>query len=166
MFVVLGTLLVLAWNSCAQTLTVSSWGGLYGESQRKAYFDPFTAATGIRVVEDDWGGDLDKVRAMVATARYQTHVLDAESSDVVQGCADEILEPIDYAQLGLSARDMQPGAVHACGVGHVAWSMVLVFDRMRVGADGPRSWIDFFDLTRSPGGRGLRRGPLGNLKSR
>ena len=160
----LSGLLALPGHTHAQTLTVSSWGGPYGESQRRAYFEPFAAATGIRVVEDDWGGDLDKVRAMVVTGRYQAHVLDAESSDVVQGCADGILEPIDYARFGLSPQDMLPGAVHPCGVGNVAWSMVLVFDRARLGDDGPRDWADFFDVTRFEGGRGLRLGALGNLE--
>ena len=163
-FVLLAALLALAWNSYAQSLTVSSWGGPYAESQRRAYFEPFTAATGIRIVEDDWGGDLTKVRAMVATGRYQSHVLDAESSDVVAGCTEGILEPIDYPRLGLSAQDMLPGASHPCGVGNVAWSMVLVFDRARLGANGPEGWADFFDLAGYPGGRGLRRGPLGNLE--
>ena len=161
-FVLLAALLTLAWNSYAQTLIVSSWGGLYAESQRKAYFEPFTTATGIQVVEDAWGGDLAKVRAMVASGRYQSHVLDAESSDLVRGCADGILEPIDYTRLGLSAQDMLPGAAQPCGVGNVAWSMVLVFDRARLGGNGPEGWADFFDLTEYPGGRGLRRGPLGN----
>ena len=163
-FVLLAALLTLAWSSYAQSLTVSSWGGPYAESQRRAYFEPFTAATGIRVVEDDWGGDLAKVRAMVATDRYQSHVLDAESSDVVAGCTEGILEPIDYPRLGLSAQDMLPGAAHPCGVGNVAWSMVLVFDRARLGGNEPEGWADFFDLAGYPGGRGLRRGPLGNLE--
>ena len=157
-------MLAFPLDSLAQTVTVSSWGGLYGESQRKAYFEPFTAATGIQVLEDDWGGDLDKIRAMVATGRYHTHVLDAESSDVVQGCAEGILEPIHYVRIGISPEDMLPGAVHPCGVGNVAWSMVLVFDRARLGDDGPEGWPGFFDLTRFPGGRGLRRGALGNLE--
>ena len=157
-------LLALPWNALAQSLTVSSWGGLYGQSQRKAYFEPFTAATGIDVVEDDWGGDLAKIRAMVANGRYQSHVVDAESSDVVEGCAEGIFEPIDYARLGLSPRDMLPGAAIECGVGNVAWSMVLVFDHSRLSDGGPEGWTDFFDPVRFPGGRGLRRGALGNLE--
>ena len=157
-------LLALSFNALAQSLTISSWGGRYAEGQRTAYFEPFVAATGIEIVEDDWGGDVAKIRAMVATGRYRSHVLDAESSDVVQGCAEGILEPIDYARLGLPPQDMLPGAALPCGVGNVAWSMVLVVDRTRLGGDGPEGWADFFDLTRFPGGRGLRRGPLGNLE--
>ena len=160
----LSCLLALPWYALAQSLTISSWGGLYGESQRTAYFAPFTAATGIRVAEDHWGGDIAKVRAMVASGRYGSHVLDAESSDVAQGCAEGILEPIDYTRLGVSSQDLLPGAAHGCGVGSVAWSMVLVFDRTGPGESRPAGWADFFDLARFPGGRGLRRGPLGNLE--
>ena len=160
----LAILLALPWNAPAQTLTVGTWGGIYAESQREAYFEPFTDATGIRIVEDDWGGDLALVRDMVATGRYRSHVFDAESSDVAEGCSDGSLEPIDYSRLGLSAQDMLPGAAHPCGVGSVAWSMVLAFDRSRLGGDGPEGWTDFFDTTRFAGGRGLRRGPLGNLE--
>ena len=160
----LSALLACSWDAFAQTLTVSSWGGLYGESQRKAYFEPFTAATGIQVAEDAWGGDIARIRSTVASGRYRSHVLDAESADVVQGCAEEILEPIDYSRLGLSTQDMLPGAAHRCGVGNVAWSMVLAFDRARLGGNGPEGWTDFFDTTRFAGGRGLRHGPLANLE--
>ena len=160
----LSSLLPLSWNAFAQTLTVSTWGGIYADSQRAAYFEPFTAATGVRVVEVDWGGDLASVRDMAATGRYRSHVLDAESSDVAQGCSDGSLEPIDYSRLGLSAQDMLPGAAHPCGVGSVAWSMVAVFDRARLRRNGPEGWTDFFDTTRFEGRRGLRRGPLGNLE--
>ena len=160
----LATVLAIPWHAPAQTLTVGTWGGVYAESQRDAYFEPFAAATGIRVVVDDWGGDLALVRDMVTTGRYRSHVFDAESSDVAQGCSDGSLEPIDYPRLGLSAQDMLPGAAHPCGVGSVAWSLVLAFDRGRLGGDGPHRWADFFDTARFAGGRGLRRGPLGNLE--
>ena len=160
----LAGLLALPGNAPAQTLTVGTWGGAYAESQRDAYFEPFAAATGIGVVVDDWGGDLALVRDMVATGRYRSHVFDAESSDLAEGCSDGSLEPIDYSRLGLSERDMLPGTAHRCGVGSVAWSMVMVFDRGRLGGDGPQHWTDFFDTARFAGGRGLRRGPLGNLE--
>ena len=50
----------------ADTLTVTSWGGSYGDSQRKAYFEPFTAATGITVLADEWRGDIARIRAAAA----------------------------------------------------------------------------------------------------
>ena len=147
-----------------QTLVVSSWGGPYGASQREAYFEPFTAATGIQVVEDDWGGDLTKLRHMVTNGRYRSHVFDAGSGDVARGCAEGLLEPIDYAQLGISPQEMLVGAALPCGVGNVAWSMVLAFDPARLHDERPADWADFFDLARFPGGRGMRRGPFGNLE--
>ena len=156
--------LALPGNVFAQTLTVSTWGGIYAQSQRAAYFEPFAAATGIRVVEVDWGGDLASVRDMVASGRYRSHVFDAESSDVAEGCSDGSLEPIDYSRLGLPTQNMLSGAAHPCGVGSVAWSMVLAFDRARLGGDAPDGWADFFDTEKFRGGRGLRRGPLGNLE--
>ena len=152
------------WGASAQSFVVSSPGGPYGASQREAYFEPFAAVTGIRVVEDDWGGDPARIRAMVEAGNYRSHVFDAESGDVAEGCTEGILEPIDYARLGLSPGDMLPGAAHACGVGNVAWSMVLAFDRARTGGATPAGWADFFDLARFPGGRGLRRGSFGNLE--
>ena len=160
----LPALLACPGGAPAQSFVVSSWGGAYGASQREAYFAPFAAAAGIRVVEDDWGGDTTRIRAMVETGSYRSHVFDAESSDVVQGCAAGILEPIDYPRLGISPDDMLPGAAHACGVGNVAWSMVLAFDRAGTRGAAPAGWADFFDLARFPGGRGLRRGAFGNLE--
>ena len=160
----LPALLSCPWGASAQSFVVSSPGGPYGASQREAYFEPFSAAAGIRVVEDDWGGDPARIRAMVETGNYRSHVFDAESGDVAEGCTEGILEPIDYARLGLSPGDMLPGAAHACGVGNVAWSMVLAFDRARTGGATPADWTDFFDLARFPGGRGLRRGSFGNLE--
>ena len=159
-----GLLAGLVNRATARTLVISSWGGPYGASQREAYFEPFTAATGIRIVEDDWGGDLTKLRHMVTNGRYRSHVLDAESGDVSRGCAEDLLEPIDYARLGISPQDMLVGAALPCGVGNVAWSMVLVFDSGRLHGRTPAHWADFFDLARFPGGRGLRRGVFGNLE--
>ena len=49
----------------AATITITSWGGSYAHAQLKSYHEPFTAATGVRVVQDEWGGDLARIGAMV-----------------------------------------------------------------------------------------------------
>src|SRR5882724_4834686 len=70
----------------AEELTIVSWGGSYGESQRHAFFEPFSKETGITVLEDEWQGDMAKIRAMVETHTYQGAVFDAESAHLVSGC--------------------------------------------------------------------------------
>ena len=93
-----------------EKITITSWGGAYSASQRKAYYEPFTKEFGITVLEDEWDGSMSKVRAMVDTGNYVTHVIDAETSDVLEGCDDGTLEEIDYDRLG--GRDQfTPGAL-------------------------------------------------------
>ena len=151
--------LVGSQYAAAGNVTVTSWGGSYSESQRKAYHEPFMKETGHTVLEDEWGGDLAKIRAMVETENYTTHLIDAESHDVAAGCDEGILEPIDYGKLGFSGDDMLPEAAHECGVGTISWSTIFAYDKDQVKGDGPQSWADFWDVNKFPGKRGLYKKP-------
>jgi putative spermidine/putrescine transport system substrate-binding protein len=147
-----------------EKLTVTSWGGSYSESQRKAFFEPFAEATGHTVLEDEWNGDLAKVRAMVETGNYQTHVIDAESSQLVAGCDEGLWEKIDYGKLGFGPDDFLAGAAHECGVGNISWSFIFAYDKDQITGDGPQNWADFWDVEAFPGMRGLRKQPKWNLE--
>ena len=72
--------------AAADRVTVVSWGGSYSESQRHAFYEPFTQATGITVLEDEWQGDMAKIRTMVESRSYQGDVFDAESAHLLSGC--------------------------------------------------------------------------------
>ena len=157
-------LLMLATSVEAEILTVTSWGGEYAEGQRLAFFDPFTSETGHRVVQEKWGGDIARIRAMVERNHYTTNVLDAEEEQVHQGCEEGILEEIDYPRLKVSPDELLPGAAHRCGVGSLAWSMVFAYDPSQLEGKNPTSWKDFWDVEQFPGKRGLFRGMETNLE--
>ena len=157
-------LLMLPAFSQAEILTVTSWGGEYSKGQRLAFFDPFSSETGHRVVQEKWGGDIARIRAMVERNHYTTTVLDAEGEQVHQGCEQGILEEIDYARLGVSPDDLLPHAAHRCGVGSVAWSMVFAYDPSQLRGAKPASWKDFWDVDGFPGKRGLFLGVETNLE--
>ena len=142
----------------AETLTIASWGGEYSEAQRRAFFEPFTAESGHRIVEDSWGGDIARIRAMVEKNHYTATVFDAEEDQVHEGCDQGILEEIDYPRLGIERAVLLPGAAHRCGVGSIAWSMVFAYDPSQLGDRVPRNWEDFWNVTKFPGKRGLYRG--------
>lgn len=62
-------LAVLAASACvaaqADELSVISFGGANKEAQIKAYYEPFTKATGTKVVAGEYNGEMAKLKAMV-----------------------------------------------------------------------------------------------------
>ena len=58
-------------TTIAQQLTITSWGGSYSMSQRKAYYEPFMKETGLTILEDEWDGSIALIRAMVETGNYK-----------------------------------------------------------------------------------------------
>ena len=151
-------------GSAAETLTATSWGGSYSESQRKAYYEPFMKETGHTVLEDEWGGDLAKIRAMVDTGNYTTHVIDAESNDVVAGCDEGVLEPMDWEALGFTPDDFIEGGALECGIGTISWSTIFAYDKDQIQGEGPKNWADFWDVGKFPGKRGMNKTPIANLE--
>ena len=164
--VVVGGLCWLAMGGAAAegTLTVTSWGGSYGESQRKAYFEPFSKETGVKVLADEWRGDITLIRAMVETGNFRSHVLDVETDQALAACAEGLLERIDYSKLGFGPDDMLNSTAHECAVGTVSWSTVLVYDKSRFIEEAPADWADFWDVERFPGKRGLYKSPKFNIE--
>ena len=141
----------------ADSLTIVSWGGSYSASQRKAYYEPFMAETRKTVLEDEWGGDIAMIRAMVQTGKYTAHLIDAVPDVALAGCAEGILQSIDLKQLGLSQSDFLPGAVLPCGIGTIAWSTVFAYRKDLFGSNPPRNWADFWHVRRFPGKRGMSK---------
>jgi putative spermidine/putrescine transport system substrate-binding protein len=153
----------VAGAASARDLTVVSWGGSYQDAQRKVYFEPFTQATGIKLVEDSWDGGIGALRAKVQGGAVSWDVVQVEAEELNIGCDEGLLLPLDWAKLG--GRDQYlPSAVHDCGVGAILWSTVLAYDASKFPAGGPTSWADFWDVKAFPGKRSLRKGPKYNLE--
>lgn len=146
----------------ARTLTITSFGGAYATSQREAYYKPFTRETGVAIVEDEYNGELSKVKAMVRAGSVTWDVVDMEADSVLRGCDEGLLEPIDKALLG-DVADFLDTAVHDCGVASAVWSMVIAYDEKKL-PSGPAGVADFFDLTKFPGKRTLRKNPKATLE--
>jgi putative spermidine/putrescine transport system substrate-binding protein len=146
-------------------LTVVSWGGSYTRSQMLAYVDPYRRQIGEWVSMRTYNGGLDEIREQVASANVVWDVVDFELADLIRGCRDGLLEPIDHSTLppgsdGTPAeQDFIPGAFTECGVGQTVWATVVAYDDERVGSDPPDELAAFFDVATYPGKRGLRRDP-------
>lgn len=154
----------------AETLTVLTWGGAYERSQTKAYFEPFTALTGIEVRTEQYNGGIDELQQQVKNDNVAWDVIDVVKSDGIRACDRGLLEPIDHDELppapdGTPAReDFYPGALTRCAVGEVIYATVLAFDARAFSVHKPTTVSDLFDLERFPGKRALQREPIAILE--
>lgn len=156
--VALAAVAVLGMTSSglARDLTITGWGGTTQTAHKKAYFEPFIKETGIKIVEDEWNGEMAKVRGMVETGNVTWDVVQVEAPEVFQGCDEGIFEELDWSKI-LPADNLVEGSVAECGAGILIWSTVFAYDGDVV-KDGPKTWAEFWDVKKWPGKRGMRRG--------
>ncbi len=168
---ILTTALVgLAFGANAQQLTIMSWGGAYGESQVEAYNKPFAEMKGVTVNMVDADNPATPIKAMVEANNVSVDVADIELSDAIRLCDEGLLEEIDLSMLppGVdgtpAADDFIEGALTDCAVASIVWSTVYSYDSSKFSGEAPSTIADFFDLSKFPGKRGLRKGAKANLE--
>jgi putative spermidine/putrescine transport system substrate-binding protein len=149
----------LGASAMARDLTVISWGGNFQDAQRTAYFAPFTAETGVKVVDQAWDGGVGTLRTRVqAGGDPGWDVVHAEIEELQVGCAEGLFEPIDWSKIAEKDKLIPAATSSKCGVGAITWSAGVAYDADRLHS-APTSVADFFDLQKFPGKRALRKGP-------
>ncbi|MCC6306263.1 MAG: ABC transporter substrate-binding protein [Rhodobacteraceae bacterium] len=147
----------------ARDFTVASWGGAYSEAQRQIFLEPFAAARGIGVLTDTYLGGWGQFEAMKQTGTVNWDVVDIEASALVRGCEEGVFERLDWSRF-TNAGDLASWGKAECGLGVVAGSLLVVYNRNTIGAEVPKNVADFFDLARWPGKRAMRNRPENMLE--
>jgi putative spermidine/putrescine transport system substrate-binding protein len=147
----------------ADSVTVVSWGGAYQDSVRKAFFEPFMKDSGDKVVEEEFNGEIAKIRAMVDSNNVTWDVVENDSMTTIAACAEGIVEKIDWNKLGLKRDDFISADASECVVPSILYATVLAYDSTKV-KEAPTSVTAFFDLKKFPGKRGLQKSPFVNLE--
>jgi len=145
----------IATTAAASDITLISFGRADQAALTKAYYRPFTAATGIDVRSLSYDGQTTELELFAKTGKTAWDVIQVESRTLELGCRDGLFEKLDFGKIG-SKDDFIAGAVSDCGVGIFAWGVALAYDADKVKI-APKSWADFWDLKTYPGKRGLRR---------
>src|SRR6266540_1370758 len=138
----------------ADAVTVVSWGGAYQDSVRKAFFEPFMKETGGKIVEEEFNGEIAKIRAMVESDNVTWDVVENDSQTTMASCAEDIVEKIDWDKLGLKRDDFISADASECVVPSILYATVLAYDTSKL-KEAPTSISAFFDLEKYPGKRGL-----------
>lgn len=151
-------------------ITVATWGGAYEHSQVKAYFEPFTRETGVRIDIERYNGGLAELRRQRNGGDIAWDLVDMTMADNRAACKQGLLERIDHSLLasapdGTSAdEDFVDGALTECGVSQIVYAMVTAYNRDAFPGERPSRIHDIFDLRRFPGKRALQRLPEANLE--
>ncbi len=149
-----------ASTAAARDLTIASRNGLLLDVQRAVLFKPFAAVTGIAVQEAARAGGLEELHGHKDLAAGWDLVL-LGGDELLRVCDEGLIEKLDWSAIG-GKEHYLPTAVSDCGVGSIAYSFVLAWDRDKYPA--APSWADFWDVAKYPGKRGLMRGPRTNLE--
>jgi putative spermidine/putrescine transport system substrate-binding protein len=141
----------------ADTLSVVTFGGAYEAAAKQAWFEPFTAKTGIGFSTESYDGGLAKLSAMEQAKNPTWDLIDLETNDAITACDEGLLQKFDRKQLG-NTSDFLPGSISDCAVSAMVWSTVYAYDTTKL-TTPPTTINDFFDLKKYPGKRGMRKSP-------
>lgn len=147
----------------ARDLSVVSWGGAFQDAQRKAYFAPYAAKTGNKVLDEAYNGETAKIKAMVETKNVTWDVVQMEAPELENACDEGLVEPLDWAKLGGKSTVIPDAVIGECGAGTILWSVIMAYDADKI-KDGPKSWADFWNVKKWPGKRALRKTPKFTLE--
>ena len=147
--------------AAAQEVTVASWGGSYQKAQSEALFKPASAAMGITVKEETYGGMSD-VRLKVKAGAMTWDIVASGSGSASRAGAEGLLEPLDYDVIDVST--FYPTLKMKYCVGGDVFSTVYAWNTNTYGQNGPQSWADFWDVEKFPGKRAYRGKVAGALE--
>lgn len=143
-------------SSKPDKLVVAGGGGAITAAYRKAYYEPYTKKTGIKIVETT--NDISKLKSMV---KYGDVEWDVAQVDPVPGAAaglDGLLEPLDYDVIGHDGLDSK--LTHKFYLPSDFAALALSWNTKSVRGKGtPKNWSDLLDVHQFPGQRGLQKAP-------
>ncbi len=138
----------------AQTRTVymNSYGGVWETSWKKAFFDPFTAQTGIQVKSVP-GVSFAKLKAQVQSRNFDWNVINLGDVEYAQAVHEGLLERVDKS--AVKTDQLPAHMVRDFGIVSYSLGTNLVYRKDRFPNGGPKNWADFWDVKRFPGPRCL-----------
>ena len=146
----------------APDMVVVGYGGAGQKAQDVAFFQPFSAADGSKLIQSEYNGEMARIKVMVDTGSVDWDVVQIEGPDLMRGCDEGMYERLAWKTIG-NADQLIPDAVQDCGSAALVWSVAIAYDTDKL-AQAPASWADFWDVKKIPGKRGLRKRAVYNLE--
>ena len=145
-----------ATGKLEESLVIRTTGGIFEAALKKHFFDPFSKATGVKVVPvaASYGDMMAKAAAMKAAGKVEWDIISpqyyelSKLSDLVEDLGNCSAIP-NVAGQGI------PQACGRYGVLYLTGGQVLAYDPRAFAAKKPQTWADFWDVKTFPGPRAL-----------
>ncbi len=155
-----------------ETLTIVSWGGAYTESQQKAYHEPYSEKTGVRIFNEDKSAQaLAGLRSQVEAGNVTWDVVDMLQADAQRACDEGLILEIDHDEVLADAPDGTPptedfieGTLGPCFIPQILYATMFAYNTEAFPDGGPETIADIWDLETFPGTRALQNIPQKNLE--
>ncbi|MFK4380868.1 ABC transporter substrate-binding protein [Bradyrhizobium sp. USDA 223] len=138
-------------------VVVFSYGGTFTEGVRRYVYEPFTKATGITVVDVVADFPEPGVRAMFHAGKVEWDIATGIAAANYPAMHEAgMFVPIDYSLWDRESLEGSPPHTRLQDA-VVAFSsaLLLAYDQRAFPKGGPKNWVDFWDVKRFPGRRGL-----------
>lgn len=138
------------------TLLIRTTGGVFEAALKRNFFDPFSKATGVRVIPfaSGYGEMMAKTAAMEAAGNVEWDIISPQYDELTQ-ISQFLTDLGDCSSMPNVAKDGVPGACGRYGVLYLTGGQLLTWNTTIVQGEKPRNWADFFDLKAFPGRRAL-----------
>lgn len=131
----------------SDTVVFADYGGTTRAARTKAFFSPFEAETGVRVISDN--ADPAKLKLFAERGRADWDFIDLDAWDLIRFARQDTLAKLPP---NVPRDPVVPEEFRDYAAGGYNASVVIGYT-----TDGgkPSSWADFFDTKKFPGKRGL-----------
>ncbi|MBL0936807.1 MAG: ABC transporter substrate-binding protein [Rhizobiaceae bacterium] len=139
-----------------ESLVIRTTGGVFEQALRDNFFDPFTEATGVKVipVQASYGDMMAKSAAMQAAGQVEWDIISPQYYELSK--LGNLLEDLgDCSAMPNVASQGIPDACGGHGVLYLTGGQVLTFDPQTFTDKKPQTWADFWDVEAFPGPRAL-----------
>lgn len=144
----------LAPTDLEGTVTYTGYGGSGQEAVTAAWLDPFSAETGVKVVQDSPSDSL-KLQQMVESGNVIWDVLQLGYTIGSNLDESELFETIDCTVVPCDELSEGGFPLKDTAVPMFTFSAVLVYNTELWDGDKPPTWADFYDTETHPGGRAI-----------
>lgn len=140
--------------AAGEQVTVVGWGGNWNKAYEKGVWKPYMKQTGVKIIQEEWMGEVAKIRAQVQAGNIIYDMVSVEAPGAEIGCAEGLFVKLPRSVTGDPDKYL-PETIHECGVASDTWADVMVYNADFIKGKIPKSWADFWDVKKFPGKRQL-----------